>query len=54
VAIALKDHLEKHGLLSTGRPTYQFLVSDYTESFEASARVFFHESVHLERHTLWD
>ncbi len=54
VAIALKDHLEKHGLLSKGQPDYQFLVSDYTESFEASARVFFHESVHLEKHMLWD
>jgi glutamate racemase len=55
VAIALKDHLEKKGLLSPRRhPAYEFLVSDYTESFEASARVFFHESVHLEKHTLWD
>lgn len=54
VATALKTHLEKKGLLGKGPPSYQFLVSDYTESFEASARFFFHESVHLEKHTLWD
>jgi glutamate racemase len=35
-------------------PRHQFLVSDYTESFEAAARMFFHESVHLERHALWN
>jgi len=54
VAVALKDHLVKHKLLSQGPPSYQFLVSDYTDSFEASTRIFFHESVHLEKHTLWD
>jgi glutamate racemase len=31
-----------------------FLVSDYTESFEASTRLFFGETVRLEKHRLWE
>jgi glutamate racemase len=55
VATALKKYLEKEGLLNEGSPTQQhFLVSDYTESFEASARMFFHQAVHLEKHPLWN
>lgn len=55
IAKALKQHLEDQRLINDAgsKPHHQFLVSDYTESFEASARMFFHESVHLERHTLW-
>lgn len=33
---------------------HHFLVSDYTESFEASTRLFFGEQVHLEKHKLWE
>jgi glutamate racemase len=55
VAIALKKYLEKEGLLNNNLDMQQhFLVSDYTESFEASARMFFHEAVHLEKHPLWN
>src|SRR5687767_7695610 len=55
VAKALKDYLFKNDLLNPGAdPNHHFLVSDYTESFESSARMFFHESVHLERHMLWN
>ena len=55
VALALKEYLEKHDLLNVPHePTDHFLVSDYTESFESSARMFFHESVTLEKHQLWD
>ena len=55
VAMALKDYLTKEELLSSGnKPTQHFLVSDYTESFEASARTFFHEEVQLEKHPLWN
>jgi glutamate racemase len=54
VAKALKNYLEAEKLLNeTQKPTHHFLVSDYTESFESSARMFFHESVHLEKHALW-
>jgi glutamate racemase len=56
VAKALKDHLASQHLLnaSMAAPNYQFLVSDYTASFEASTRIFFHKHVELQKHPLWD
>jgi glutamate racemase len=54
VALALRSYLEKEKLLNDeAKPTHHFLVSDYTESFESSARLFFHESVTLEKNELW-
>ncbi len=51
----LKSSLEKEGLLSDSKNEEDhFLVSDYTESFEASTKIFFKEKVHLEKHLLWD
>jgi glutamate racemase len=56
VADALKKHLTLTNLLNTTThiPQHHFLVSDYTASFEASTRLFFHELVHLEKHPLWN
>lgn len=56
VAMALKKHLEDNHLLNTKgeKPQHQFLVSDYTSSFEASTRLFFQEQVHLDKHPLWN
>lgn len=55
VARALKKYLSAEGLLNDNHPPkHQFLVSDFTESFESSARMFFHESVKLEKHSLWN
>jgi glutamate racemase len=55
IAKALKQHLEDQRLLNEdNKPQQHFLVSDYTESFEASARMFFHDAVQLERHPLWN
>lgn len=55
VANALREHLQESKLLNPGIGpiTHQFLVSDYTSSFEASTRLFFHEQVNLEKHPLW-
>lgn len=55
VARALKQHLAESRLLNPGigPVSHQFLVSDYTSSFEASTRLFFHEQVNLEKHPLW-
>lgn len=54
VATALRSYLEHEQLLNDEpAPSHHFLVSDYTDSFESSARLFFHESVHLEKHGLW-
>lgn len=55
VAGALKSYLENEDLLNDhAGPEHHFLVSDFTESFEASARMFFHQEVNLEKHLLWD
>jgi glutamate racemase len=55
VASKLKDHLQQRDLLNNdGNASRAFFVSDYTESFEASTRIFFKEMVHLEKHPLWD
>ena len=55
VAGALKTYLEQEDILSPAQgPKHEFLVSDYTASFEASARMFFHEAIHLVRHPLWN
>lgn len=55
VAQALKKYLQEENLLNAEQNTTDhFLVSDYTESFENSARMFFHRSVQLEKHLLWD
>lgn len=55
VAAALRQYLDQEDLLNEEKnPSQHFLVSDYTESFEAAARLFFHEEVHLEKHPLWN
>lgn len=55
VAQALKNYLTSEKLLNTSSNLqHQFLVSDYTESFEASTRIFFREPVHLIRYPLWN
>jgi glutamate racemase len=56
VALALQEYLNKAGLLNPNhdKPHHQFMVSDYTTSFEASTRLFFHERVALQKHALWN
>ena len=55
VAEALRQYLAGEGLLNPShRAEHHFLVSDFTESFESSARMFFHQSVKLEKHSLWN
>lgn len=55
VAQALEHYLDAHQLRNDD-PTHEnhFFVSDYTESFEASTRLFFGEQVTLEKHPLWN
>ncbi len=55
VAEALYKYLHSHGLLKEENSGQDhFLVSDFTESFEASTKLFFREAVHLEKHPLWN
>lgn len=54
VAQALQQYLVDAGLLNDkGSAEQHFLVSDYTESFEAAAKLFFHQAIQLER-ALWN
>lgn len=51
----LEDYLITNQLLrASENPELQFLVSDYTESFEASTQIFFHQKVSLKWHPLWN
>jgi glutamate racemase len=54
VASALNDYLSSNDLLNDQSNSQDhFLVSDFTESFEASTKLFFSKTVHLEKHPLW-
>lgn len=48
VASYVKKTLEKENLKSQQQAEYRFYVSDYTDSFEKSAKFFFNENIHLE------
>ena len=55
VAEAVHAHLIKNELEnSSANPSHRFFVSDFTDSFEASTRIFFGQQVHLEKHRLWE
>lgn len=55
VARAVKKELEISHLLNTsGTSSKHFYVSDYTESFEQNAKLFFGEDINLEHYPLWD
>ncbi len=55
VAKALHGYLATEGLLNSPvRAENHFFVSDYTESFEASTKLFFGENLLLESHRLWN
>jgi len=55
VAKAVRQRLEKDNLLNPhGTGAKQFYVSDYTESFAASAKLFFNEDITLEHYPIWE
>lgn len=55
VTKAVKNYLEQKNLLNQGNklPIHKFYVSDFTDSFEESAKIFFGESVKLKEKNLW-
>ncbi len=54
VAENLKEVLSKNKLLkSKGKGNYEFYVSDYTSSFEQTAKIFFKEKIKLNLYQLW-
>jgi glutamate racemase len=55
VAKSLKAYLEYNLLINTSENSQdQFIVSDFTESFEELTNLFFGEQVHLEKFKLWE
>ena len=48
VALTVKHQLENKNLLNNQKKEHRFFVSDYTRSFEQSAKLFFHEKISLE------
>ncbi|MCS7003980.1 MAG: glutamate racemase [Cytophagales bacterium] len=55
VAEALKNYLTENRLLKTTLGSRKkFYVSDFTESFEASTKIFFGRKVHLNFYRLWE
>jgi glutamate racemase len=54
VARAVEDRLRSKGLLNEQRRNpHRFFVSDYTDSFEATTRIFYPEEIHLEGIQMW-
>ncbi len=60
VANHVKLVLEKHNLLNPGtrfgisKTDRQFFVSDYTQSFEETSKIFFEEKVKLKQFNIWE
>jgi glutamate racemase len=55
VAIALAEYLSNNQMFTTvDAHIKHFYVSDYTNSFETSTKIFFGEQIHLEHYPLWD
>jgi glutamate racemase len=55
VAKALETYLSKNKMLNMMNSHIKhFYVSDYTNSFETSTKIFFGEQIHLEHYPLWE
>ena len=55
VAKSLEEKLSEQNLLTEDKNSkHKFYVSDYTESFEKSTKIFFGEEVELEHYKLWE
>ncbi len=53
VALAVQQALKEQDLTNANGGNQKFFVSDYTNSFEKSAGLFFGEEIHLERKNIW-
>lgn len=54
VASHVRNVLKENDLLSTSPATYQFHVSDFTAYFEAIAKMFFEETIKLQKADIWN
>jgi glutamate racemase len=54
VASTVKQLLSENGLLNTRhKAEHHFYVSDFTQSFEETTRLFYQEAIHLEKSDMW-
>jgi glutamate racemase len=53
VAEAVKTALDSTGILNSKGGKQSFFLSDFTNSFEKSAAIFFGEGIHLEQEDIW-
>jgi glutamate racemase len=54
-ANAVYNVLQKNDLLNKGgHAPHEFYVSDFTESFQQTTRIFFEDAIHLEENNLWN
>lgn len=54
VAYQMREQLEQYQLLNDQkRQPHQFFVSDYTDSFEETTKLFYQEKIHLEQSNIW-
>lgn len=55
VATAVSGLLEYHGLLNTSNNVFRsFFISDYTEAFVNSSKLFFQDEIELKQFPLWE
>jgi glutamate racemase len=55
VATRVKEKLAELNIMNDERRnTHHFFVSDFTESFEQTTKLFFQEKIHLEHFGIWD
>jgi glutamate racemase len=54
VAEEVAQKLADNGLLNPQKTNpHRFYVSDYTQSFEETTRLFYGEAIHLEHYQIW-
>lgn len=55
VAKEVQKILSEKKLMNTGKNNpHHFIVSDFTESFEKTTRIFYQDDIHLEHFSIWD
>lgn len=54
VALRVKELLSEKELLNKGKSSRKFFVSDFTQSFQESTKIFFKGKISLEHYPIWD
>ena len=51
---AISEYLKEQNIAESSQIKHKFFVSDYTESFNNSTKIFFGEKINLEEYKLWE